>query len=562
MPRSGAILGTTSRALTDSGQRLKLDRRTAGSLLALGLAFALFCSLPYAIAAQRTGPSERFTGLLLHSYDQHYYLAAQRSAAENLSRANRFTSEKGAPGPVASLYPMMGRLQSVTHLPKLLVYHAPRFTAAILLPISIFLLLQACFPNRRDIAWSGTFLALFSVGIATLAPTFFDRTDAADNIPEATILYSAIVYPHFTVAYLGLAYAFLAIARTWRGPRRAITVVTAAVAGLLLAISHAFLLLPVALVLGTVAGAQLCRRHRLHRRLADVAITATAILLPALPFLVSLSREQTRFEALQGHPFPLTPSAEWWTWILAYPILMLLILFAAVDYLRVRDESPEGSQPSTNSTRDGVFFLALWIGTQGALIFLPFTPFQRRFSEGLIIPLSGLAAFGFARLAPSDIGLRSRLRLRLRGLIVAILVAGSCITVLRAGRAAEYRPTALTPLFDQIHMEDVVLAGDTLSEELPAFSSGTVFLGRTTETLRYGEKLALRQELIEHPQSLAAITALVRAGVNLILVDDGDSTFSADLGFFEGRCQERSFRVGAVRGFRISRPCAERLGTG
>src|SRR5882757_5061681 len=123
-------------------------RWSSRSLIVLvTLVFTGLCALPYLTAAARTHPGHTFTGLLVNPYDQHYYLAPERSAAEHLSRSNRFTAEKGAPGPVSRLYPLMGQVGAATNASAIFLYHLPRILSSLALPLLLMLLMRLAFPG-------------------------------------------------------------------------------------------------------------------------------------------------------------------------------------------------------------------------------------------------------------------------------------------------------------------------------------------------------------------------------------------------------------------------------
>ena len=506
--------------------------RPRAALAVITLGFCLLCAVPYLVAAVRTPAGTRFAGLLYTDYDQQYYLASQRSAAEDL-RPNRFSSEPKAPGPVAPLYPLIGRVGGWTGLAPIGLYHATRVGAAAALPIFIYVLMALCFPHNRRRALEATALALFTTGLGNLAPDLFSwRTGGDLVVVETTAFRSATLLPHFAVAYLGITACLIAVVTAAQGTRPRRAVAWGAAGGLLLALSHTFLLLPLGLTVAVVAawaGLGWLRRHAPPAPLVAVVAAGGSMLAPAIPALVALRHEMARFEEIQGKPFPATPSDRWFTWLAVYALLLPFALAGLWAWRRAR--RPAGL---------GILLAALVIDF--ILVFAPITPFQRRFSEGVIIPLAALAACGLGSLP--------RARLPLLGTVLALAALGAG----RLGNEALYLPESDWEAFDRIGPGDVVLAGDRLDAAIPAFSDGTVYVARVVETMHYRDKSAVRAAFAADPAS-SAFDTLRAAGVNLVISDRDDPTFAIPPERFPPACFPQVATVGPLTMYGLAATC-------
>jgi hypothetical protein len=519
---------------------------TGSRLIVVALIFAALCQFPYLAATARHREGQTFTSLLVNPYDQHYYLAAQRSAAEHLLRANRFTAEPAAPGPVSRLYPLMGRIGAVTKAPAALLYHLPRVLSSLALPLLLMVLMHLCFPGNLRRGLAAVVLALFSVGLGTLAPGLFSHPLGGDNVPETTIFQSVTVFPHFAVAYVGLTLALIALVRALRCDRLPATVAAGVAAGVLLSLSHAFLLLPVALTLGAtsvVIGWRSFRAGGPWASLRRLFVAGVAIFAPALPFLLALRSEMSRYERLQGRSFPTTPSDTPWTWAAGYVLLLPFALVGLVVLARqVRHRRESGPAPGVDLQAMGVLLLAGTI--QMTLVLSSVTPFQRRFSEGVVIPLAALAGLGVTTL------------LRREALVVVPIACCSLIGAARIANQGEYLPNADWKVFHQIGERDVVLAGNDLASILPAYSPGTAFVARQTETLRYVDKDGLRKAFLADPNSRAVFDRLQAGGVTLVLADSSDEDFNLPAGTLSPGCYRAAFQLGTISGYRLQAGCA------
>lgn len=495
----------------DEGGAAAADGRVPRSaVLVVTLVFSTVCAVPYLLATWRTPPGSEFSGVLLNHFDQNYYQAAQRSRAEDLPRGNRFTSEPDAPGPVSPLYPLLGELQRRTGLPPSVAYHLPRLAAVAALPALLAAFFSLCFPGRRDVAMWGVAIAVFSSGVWILAPWVPTAVSPGLRVPESNVLYSLAVFPHFAVAYVGLTLAFMAIAMAIRGCHWVKIARRGAFAGLLLALSHPFLLLPVGIVLLIVVAVSLVM-HLLggHSLVTTTRLLAgSALFLPAVPFVVALRTELHRFEMLQSSPFPVTPADPWWTWALGYGVATPLVALGVVALVRSRSADPV------------VKLVLLWVALQFMLVYSPVTVFQRRYIEGLIVPVAGLAAWGVIH------GFRRARTVRTVQVVTAVFLAfGAAAGSAVLGLSGQYIEDRYVSLWEHVDRRDVVLAGHDVSSMLPAFSSGTAYIARPVETLRYEEKKRARARYASNPGDAAARQWLREAGITLVVVDRTDPSF-------------------------------------
>ena len=479
------------------------DRRF---LLGLVLGFCALTALPTVVATVRTPPSQRFTGLVTHPYDQAYYVASERGAATDATRTNRFTSELGAPGPISPLYPALGQAERALGLRPTSLFHLPQLLGAPLLVLLVWwiagLVHSADATARR---WAAI-LALFGAGVGSVASGAIAERSADRSVTELSPLFSLAVMPHFTVAYLGLALVWGAILTGVVGRRARITIPLGALGGILLAVSHGFLLLPA--VLGSAMLTIVLSATGRRREALGTGAAGAAALVAASPLLLTLAREQNRFEVLQGRPFPSRPADAWWTWVVAQPILLALLVMGAVVIVR----SGAGRRPA-------LWAAGQWCGLQGAMIFLPITVFQRRFSEGIVLPAALLAGAGAAWM------LRDQ-RWSAHLALSTLLIIPSALLLWQAGSSALYLDQPTTQLAASLGPDDVVLAGATLSWQLPAISAATSYLGRDVETLRHGEKRAAASRFLADPQSIASRRWLSDTGITAIVIDDRDSSMA------------------------------------
>jgi hypothetical protein len=200
-----------------------------------------------------------------------------------------------------------------------------------------------------------------------------------------------------------------------------------------------------------------------------------------------------------------------------------------------------GAAPGIDRVAIGV--LVSFLVAEAVLIFLPALPFQRRFSEGLIIPLAALAAAGVSRWPGVQIPL------------AAVVIALAALSTTRFAHDGTYLPQARWRAFGALTEEDVVLAGGLLSPRIPAFSSATVYAARPVETVHFPAKLKFREVFRRNPTSPDVWRELRSSGVNLVITDSADGTFDVPDSLLPTDCFQPAFRFGPLSAYRLRPGC-------
>lgn len=524
-----------------SSEAPRMSRRREGIvLLAIVVAFSSLTAVPYLVAALRAPDSAHFTGLIFNPYDQSWYLTTQRSAAERLERANRSTTEVNAPALVAPIYPAVGLIKRLTGWPDVVAYHLPRLLAALALPLLTWAFFRLCLAPMWRLTLLATVVSLFSVGAGSLleglpSPIVAAATDSA--VTESNVLLSTIIYPHFAVAQAGLLLLFIALLLAMKG-RWQVAIPVSAAGALTVSMSHTFMVVPFfgcgAVIVGTLLARSKVRRLAFSSALPGLAPLATAALV-AGPFLIKLRNESARFTELEGASFPRTPSGPWWSWLLGYGALVPLALLGLIVLAKRR--------PATDA-----LLLIVWLAVQVPLIWL-LPPFERRYSEGLVFPLVGLASVGLVRVS-SRFGASPNV---VTAFVVGALAFGATVASVRIGFTGFYLDDDRRAVAATLGRDDIVLAGNELSWILPAQSSATAYLGRDAETVANTAKLMERAQFVARPNSLAAIEWLEERGINTLVVELGDRSF--DPGSLAPPCYQLEVARGRERIYSVKPQC-------
>jgi hypothetical protein len=537
---SGAAARPEASTVPSPHRATSVDRRVAAAIV---LAFVALCFVPYAVNAAQAPAEHRYSGLLFEDFDQTYYLSSQRGAAEGLAERNRFTTEADAPGPVSPMYPALGHLQRWTGLPPMVLYHLPSLLGAVALPLLLLRLFGLCFARPWQVALA-TVLGLTGAGAGRWFPLGEWNRGSADRwIPELYALPSVAVFPHFAVAWVGLFLGVLAVCAAVAGRRTREVLLAAAGAGALLSISHPFMALPVVLAAGVALAVLLVGVARGGRAWTEVGDTAARLVgavvalgAAAAPLSLVLQREQRRFELAQGAPFP--DAAVFGVRIYLYGLGLLLPLYLAGVLVVALGRAPR---------RPALLVMLLFPLVSITLMYLPVTPFQRRFTEGLATLLAAGAAVAVIWL----LSRRSRAARALGAGLALAQVAGALLMAHSLSTSGPVIADAEQALFDRLGPDDVLLAPDRTARRAPAFSPARSYVARTVETLQFERKVAERERWAADPTAPASRDWLARSGVTVVAVHDAYPSFSVDPAVTRDACLEPLLAGGPLRAYRV-----------
>lgn len=359
------------------GMAIALPASTREWLIAAGLAFVLVLSanLPYAFAYSFSQPSKVFTGVLMNPEDSNSYLAKMQEGYEGEWLYHiPFTAEEHLPAFLGGFYVLLGHLARLTSLSVIQMWHISRLISAFVMCLLVFGFMKAHIADSHTL-WIAYFIALFGSGLGWAVFLFGQLYWLGDmpvdfRMPEAHLFFTAMTYPHFIVGTtLLMLSVWLAKLAFDTGQFR--FAVIAGLVNLALGVVYPFLIYLIVLIL------LLCWIfHSLELRRADVnggIMILIALALPAPLYFYYYSVLHSNIVMRAWDAQAITPSPNPIHYLLAYGVLLLL----ALPVLRRRH----------------LAVLWLWVLAVALLIYSPLNP-QRRFVEGVQIPLTILAASG------------------------------------------------------------------------------------------------------------------------------------------------------------------------
>ncbi len=444
-------------------------------LLWIILGYVLLITLPYLYAWLAGGETHVFAGLLINPMDGNSYLAKMRQGFNgSWTFTLPYTHEPGEGSYINLLYLLLGHIARLTRLPLLLVFHIFRVIGAVLLTISIFQVSCRIFDDEGDL-WYALILALFGSGLGWLA-LMFDQITSDIWVVETFPFLSGYINPHFA---LGMALQVWLIGEmvsepfNWRGH------IKLGLGALLMV-----LISPFAMVVSGAVGLGFLLLKFIKRNPWQPFFLRLAVMgLGSGPFLAYyLWLSETHPVLKLWHAQNLTASPAWWDLLIAFSPALLLAVYGA--WL---------SFHGTNETRQ---LLAVWLVVCLVLVYVPFS-LQRRFLQGLYVPVVLLAVVGLSRIIEHYPKRRKVLR---TGFLVPSVVTNFLVVISTIAGAIVLDPSiylwrdeyeALTWLAADNPAQSLVMASGDTGLFIPVYSDDRVLYGHPLETAHAEEMQAL-----------------------------------------------------------------------
>jgi hypothetical protein len=450
----------------------------------------LLAQMPHIIAYLSTPPEMTFIGSVVNHQDTSSYLAEIRQGMEGeWLFHDRYTSEPHEGGPLFLFYISLGHMAGILGLSPPAVFTIARIVCGLILLSTAYWFLTLFLPRRQQ-RRTAYLLVCFSSGLGWIAMIFWPllllmgREPIDMWVPEANTFSTLLGVPHFALSVSlmlitlgGLVVAFRS--GRWR------PVWAAALACFALSWIHPFDTLIIGAVLATYLAWHTVERRRIPWREVGQVTPCFALSLPVVLYLqFGVIAPNPVFRAWLDQGITRLPSLL--ATLFGFGLLAVLASIGAWRTVRYRQIDP---------------LPLCWVGAVVVLLLLP-TNVQRRFLEGIHIPLCILAAVGWPvvwQIVQGQGILKSSLRiLLLVGLLSSTLVVWGAAT---ANGLSHTNPYFLyryeTEAFDWLEAhsdsDDTVLSSAQTGIYIPAWAGNRVFIGHWDQTIYLTEK----EELLE-----------------------------------------------------------------
>jgi hypothetical protein len=454
--------------------------------LILGVVALLLSSAPYLAGYAAQTPDRVFGGAVfdLPDYDSHLAKMQQGLRGEWLYRL-LFTAEEHDGALLQTFYVALGHFARSTGLSLPLTYHLARVAFGALFFVTAFRFIAAFHPPPAVRRAAFTLVA-FSSGLGWLAQMVAPAAEGGISpidfwLIDANSFFSIMMFPHFTVAMACLLEIFTRLlsqvgATSSASIRAQILALTAL--SFLLTFVHPYaiaIVIAPAVLFGLVQG---LRRRPLSRQGWLLAGATGLGAGPILIYNAAVFTSQPVFRAWSTQN--VTPSPPPIYYLLGFGLVLAFALAGLRGFMREQG--------------DRAVFVFSWVAVVCLLIYLPIG-IQRRFVEGVHVPLSVMAAYGLSEIA-------ARLPARRRFVAINLLLALASMS--NVYMVVGYSVTAATRSPSLFHSSDLVAAIDWLGANsvwtdtvlatevtgrlIPARIGHRVALGHAIETLNYPER--------------------------------------------------------------------------
>jgi hypothetical protein len=367
----------------------------------LVLVFVLLISLPYLVALLVSGPQYSFGGFLLNPQDGNSYLAKMYEGWRGDWRFTLpYSSQPGDGAYLYTFYLLLGHLARWLDLSLLFVYHSARLIGSLLLAMMLWRFMKAVNPSGKHQLFT-TSLACLGLGMGWLV-LVFGRMTSDFWVAEAYPFLSAYTNPHFCFSLalmLWLISAGIDETHTlnyWKFSTWLQAVVVLISAAFLASMSPFAIVLVLGILIGVFFWELIELRLSIKKPVPESQLEHLPIqnrrgLLrltwqilwtflggaPVVIYTFIAVRQDEMLSAWNAQNLTFTPPI--WDLLLACSPVLILAFPGAIWAV---------GQKSRNSKP-----LIIWILLAILLAYAPFN-LQRRFLQGIFVPLVALAGYG------------------------------------------------------------------------------------------------------------------------------------------------------------------------
>ena len=368
----------------------KTSRSEWGIVLVVTLVMVVITAVPYFLAYTTTQPGSVFMGVLMNPEDSQTYFGKMLQGYDgSWLYTITFTAEPHEPAFLGGFYFLLGHIARWTGLGFEAVWHVARTISVVVLMVVSYGFI-AYFVSERRTRITAYLLAVFSAGLGWLLfvvgqSYWLDAFPIDFKMAEAHLFFMSLTFPHVILSTAFLMGSFWCVLQAYVHKSQTkgwVYAVAASVLNLILGILHPLLIYLIVLTGGLYWLVLAWRARKILWVEGFVLVVAYG--LPGLLYLYYgyslLTNDVLRgWDANRGG----TVSPPWPHFIVAFGLYLLLAGIHAVHQRR------HGQKMTANW-----LFLWVWVLATALLIYAPLNS-QRRFIQGVHIPLSILAAAGF-----------------------------------------------------------------------------------------------------------------------------------------------------------------------
>lgn len=503
-------------------------------LTLLILAIVFLTSIPFMVGYAASNDQQQFMGIISNVADWTQYQAWMKAFETDIIIVNPLTSEAQTPAFVNAQWLALARLHTWTGLPDWIVVQIFRIVTTIAFLVVTFWVSKRYFPGRRLAYWTAWLLITFGAGGGWIW-VLEKRMSGELKFPldvyvvEQVTFQNATIYPHFLVG-AGLILVILLSFTYSVQTKRLLPALAAALAGLLLGLTHAYDLLIVYGVLALLVPLMVLQGASIRTSIIHGAILLLFSAPPAAYFyyLTSVDPLWTRILEQFADVGVYTPQLPHLLILLGIPFVLAIIGYNGFFPLAQRGALQ--------------LLIRAWLLVNIVLLYIP-ADFQIHMLSGIQIPIGILASealldrfvpqlqrrFASEKTDDPSGGMPWFLRQNILVALVILLVIPTNL-YLYAWRIknvvvghdgiyiAQDDMRAMEWLEANTQRTDIVFAPHSVGQYVPGTSGNHVYLGHWAQTVDFAKKRAVVEHFFSPDATDAERrTILEESGVDLLL---------------------------------------------
>lgn len=485
----------------------------------------------------------------INSQDTYTYVSFIEQARQGrVLFENLYQSEPQHADLFRPSYLIIGRFASIFRLPSIAGYHLFRFLFSVIFLILLYNFLKLFFKTEKTHLFAFA-LVLLSSGVGFLVSFFTSSSDFW--IPESNTFLSLAESPHFILSQILMLSIFWLYLRSLHK----FSYGGIALASLLcvwLGFEHPFNLM---VIIGVVVISCVWMRITLKKDLgvfiwAGLPIVAASVIGLLIQVFETYSNPTLKSWASQNS-LNSPASIEY---LIGYGLLLVFGLFGVERFLK-----------SKNSAH---ILILSWVAVVAILLYSPVF-FQRRFSEGLHIPVAILASMGLIfciRFVSGMLPFQKKFRIVLFFSVVSlivlsvstVLVVQSDISIIGSESTNSYyyhlQPQeigAMNYVRQNTTSQDIILSNWFYGNMIPGFTGRRVFVGHKVQTPDFNQKIDLINQFLLNKNSTSALKFLQDNGITYVYVGVNDTLLSYGFKPDTKPYLEKVFDVAGARVYKV-----------
>lgn len=473
----------------------------------IALAVLSISNLPLAVQSLTKNNDLVFLGRrVINSEDVYTYVSfIEQSRQGAVLFKNLYTSEPQAPSLLRPSYLIIGKVAQATGMSSIVAYHAARVVLSIVFFVILWQFLSNFFEdkNKRLVAYA---LALTASGIGVFVERWLSQSIDL-WMPEAITFLALFEAPHFILSLILLLAGYHFFLK-YLSSRKPSPLAWSMIIFFILSVEHPF---DIVVVVPTLFLTAVLGRVPLGKAVGISVASGIGLIYQIIATHQNPILHSWQLQNLLPSPTPIN-------YLTGFGFLLIFALIGIETFLK--DQTTERRLVLT------------WIGVTALLLYAPVS-FQRRFIEGIHIPLTIVATYGVFTVLEKY---KKTTAHALLAIFLVVLSLSSFYMVYKDTKEIQtdtkdyYYYHLSKPemegikwLGSQTGPNDIILANWYFGNLIPGLTARMVYLGHKVQTTDFDKKIQQTNQFLLETDDEAGRSFLKNAGITYIYLGINDS---------------------------------------